>query len=105
MKNVKEFKISYNADNGDATWMREAAYTLADKLNKKFGSMFRYKQDEPSCAKANPILAQQLEDAVPFAVKIIEDYFSNLPQIAQSGEMDEVFNKLYTGGLTNVDDR
>lgn len=38
MKNVKEFKISYNADNGDATWMREAAYTLADKLNKKFGS-------------------------------------------------------------------
>ena len=97
--------------NGYFTSKSEAFHTLAHivlsvaGMNKKFGSMFRYKQDEPSCAKANPILAQQLEEAVPFAVKRIEEYFSNLSQIAQSGEMDEAFDKLYTGGLTNVKDR
>ena len=38
MKNVNEFKIGYDPSSADVLWACEAAYTLANNLNKKFGS-------------------------------------------------------------------
>ena len=74
------------------------AHNVLKKLNaeEKFGGMFSYFEDHPDCVELNPVLTQQLENAVPKTAERIDYYFSNLDKIA-SGEIDNVFDKDYTG--------
>ena len=74
------------------------AHRVLVKINaeKKFGGMFSYFDDDPDCDKLNPVLEENLKNAVPETVKRIEYYFENLEKIA-NGDINNEFDKDYKG--------
>ncbi len=74
-----------------------AVLTVAG-MERKFGDMFLHKKDEPHCTEWNPVFEKDFNVAVPKAAALIEEYFSTLPQIVESGKMNEFFRNNYTGG-------
>ncbi len=74
------------------------AYFFLRKVKaEKFGEMFLHFADDPACNVLNPTLEERLHAAVrPTADRIVR-YFENLEQIAQTGEIDQEFDRDYTG--------
>lgn len=67
------------------------------KLDRKFGDMFLHKKDDPRCADCNVVLAENMKKAVEPTAALVQEYFENLGQIAESGELNKIFDKDFTG--------
>ncbi|MBQ9729729.1 MAG: zinc dependent phospholipase C family protein [Clostridia bacterium] len=67
------------------------------KMDRKFGDMFLHKKDDPRCSECNVVLAQNMKNAVEPTAALVQEYFENLNQIAENGEMNKIFNKDFTG--------
>ncbi len=67
-------------------------------MERKFGDMFLHKKDDTRCKECKPLLNDALEEAIPFASALIEEYFKNLPNIVESGILNNFFQNNYTGG-------
>ena len=68
-------------------------------LDKSFGDMFRRKKDAACCKQPNKALEKMFEDNIIPAMRKVNAYFTELPQIAESGKMDIIFSTNYTGGV------
>ena len=66
-------------------------------VNKKFGSMFLYKKDDPKCAETVLKMRDAWENTLPKAARIAEDYFQNLDTYVKNGELPDIFEHGYTG--------
>lgn len=67
------------------------------KLDRKFGDMFLHRKDDERCTECNLVLEQNLLRAVDKTAELVNEYFENLEQIAQTGEMNKIFDKDFTG--------
>lgn len=81
-------------------WVHNLIQFLLKKLNaqKKYGGMLFHHEDEPACLVSNPYLYKDLENAIPLGVKTVSEYFNNLKATAQTGAIDEIFDRDYRGG-------
>ncbi len=68
-------------------------------LDNKFGDMFRKKKWDEGCRLPNEKLTSLLTQTISFASEKVEEYFSNLEEIAKKEEMDKIFHINYTGGI------
>lgn len=64
-----------------------------------YGGMLLHHEDDPKCSAIMDGLYEDLLNAVPPTVALIEDYFSNLETTASTGVVNETFDKNYTGGI------
>ena len=62
-----------------------------------FGGMLVALKDDDSCQGIAPDLYERLTAAVQPTAELIEEYFSNLETIAQTGVVNKVFDKDYKG--------
>ena len=69
------------------------------KKETSFGGMLLHHDDHDGSQKIAPKMQAELENAVLPTVRLIEDYFSNIETTAQTGDVNEQFNKNYTGGI------
>ena len=67
-------------------------------LDFKFGGMFIHKKDDPRCEETLLALDNAFTTAIPFAASLLDEYFNTLPEIAESGQLNEFFQNNYTGG-------
>ena len=63
----------------------------------KFGGMFLYFDDLPECDELNPILTDNLQNAVAPTAELIENYFAKIGENAFTGELYNAFDKDYKG--------
>jgi hypothetical protein len=97
-KGIKTIKRVNGMFSSKSKLFHKIAHKFLKQVNaeQKFGGMFLHFEDEPDCAKLNPILEEKLIEAVPQTAKRLEYYFGNLEKIA-GGEIDCFFDKDYTG--------
>lgn len=90
--------------NGVFAWRWNFAHKLVHALLKKlnmeahFGGMLFHRENEPECDKINEELKKDLDGAVENAVRTVTNYFTNLKTTAETGVVDKIFDKNYTGG-------
>ena len=74
------------------------AHNVLKKMNaeEKFGGMFLHFDNHSECDDLNPVLEERLTAALPQTAERIVYYLNNLDKIAL-GEIDNVFDKDYTG--------
>ena len=82
-------------------WVHKLLHCFLQKIGKdeSYGNMFLHHEDNPKCSAIMDETYESLLNAVPTAVALIEEYFSNLETIARTGVVNESFNKNYTGGI------
>ena len=68
-------------------------------MEKVYGGMLFYREDEKGCSAINADLHKDFEDAIPLGVQSIEEFFNNLETTAQTGAIDKIFDKDYRGGI------
>lgn len=96
IKTIKKINGWFSSPSGALHAFAHTALSLVF-LNKKFGSMFLHKKDDPRCKKTVEILAEKWQEALPFAAKIVEEYFNDLSKNVENGELDPVFTHTYKG--------
>ena len=81
-------------------FMHKLVHALLKKMNldEKYGGMFFHHEDEKGCLTINEGLYKDLENAIPLAVQSICKFFNNLETTAQTGAIDNIFDKDYRGG-------
>lgn len=67
-------------------------------MEKKYGGMLMHHQDDESCNSINPDLYRDLEHAIPQGVENVTIFFNHLKTTAQTGAIDNIFDKDYRGG-------
>ncbi len=66
-------------------------------MERKFGDMFVHKKDDPLCKEICEVLYEKFEKAIPLGASLIEEYFSALPTLVQTGKLNEIFRYNYSG--------
>lgn len=90
--------------NGVFAWRWKFAHKLVHALLKKlkmedhFGGMLFHHDDDPHCDQINEALAKDLENEIENAVETVTEYFKNLEKTAETGVINKIFDKNYTGG-------
>lgn len=81
-------------------FVHKLVHALLKKLNvhKTYGGMLLHREDEKGCVTINADLYKDFEEAIPLAVQTIDGFFNNLETTAQTGAIDNVFDKDYRGG-------
>lgn len=69
------------------------------KKDDSFGAMLIHHTDHEESQKIAPKMLAELENAVLPTVQLIQDYFEHIETTAQTGVMNEKFDKNYTGGI------
>ena len=80
-------------------FLHKFAHWLLKKLNMEnhFGGMLVALKDNERCQEIATDLYNRLKAAVQPTAELIEEYFSNLETIAQTGVVNKVFDKDYKG--------
>lgn len=81
-------------------FIHKLVHALLKKMNlhEKYGGMLFYRDDEKGCFAIKEDLCKDLENAIPLAVQSICEFFNNIETTAQTGAIDNVFDKDYRGG-------
>lgn len=101
IKTIKKINGWFSSTNGALHGLAHMALSLVG-LNKKFGSMFFYKKDDPRCEETVKTLAEKWQETLPFAAKIVEEYFTDLAKNVESGTLNPIFQYMYTGERCKV---
>ncbi len=96
IKTMKKINGWFSSKNGMVHAVAHTGLSLVG-LNKKFGSMFLYKKDDPRCEQAVIAMAKAFEETLPIAAKIVEEYFNDLAKNVESGKLPSIFQYIYTG--------
>lgn len=96
IKTIKKINGWFSSKNGAIHAVAHTGLSLVG-LNKKFGSMFLYKKDDPRCTQAVQTMAKAWEETLPIAAKIVEEYFNDLAKNVESGKLPSIFQYIYTG--------
>ena len=67
-------------------------------MEKKYGGMLLHHTDDEACNAINADLYRDFEDAIPQGVASIVEFFNHLKTTAQTGAIDNIFDKDYRGG-------
>lgn len=67
-------------------------------MEKKYGGMLLHHRDDEACNGINADLYADLENAIPQGVASTKEFFNNLKTTAQTGAIDNIFDKDYRGG-------
>ncbi|MBQ8394855.1 MAG: zinc dependent phospholipase C family protein [Clostridia bacterium] len=96
IKTIQKLNGWFTSKNGALHAAAHTGLSLVG-LNKKFGSMFLHKKDDPHCKETVEALARHWQEALPFAAKIVEEYFHDLAKNVENGELDPIFAYTYAG--------
>lgn len=69
------------------------------KKEDSYGGMLLHHDDHEECQKLAPKMLAELENAVLPTAKLITEYFTNLETTARTGDVNDTFDKNYTGGI------
>ena len=97
---VKTLKAINGAFSCRYVFVHKLAHDILTKLNmeKLYGGMLFHHEDEKGCNTINEGLYNDLEQAIPLAVQTVSEFFANLKTTAQTGAIDDIFDKDYRGG-------
>ena len=96
VKTMKKINGWFSSDNPlRHAWIHSLLAIVG--LNKKFGSMFLHKKDDPKCEEAVKTLMEKWQETQPIAARVIEEYFTDLGKNAESGKLPPIFQYIYTG--------
>lgn len=97
---IKTLKFINGAFACRYVFLHKLVHALLKKLNmeKTYGGMPFHHEDEKGCDTINAGLYADFENAIPFAVQSVDNFFTNLETTAQTGAIDDIFDKDYRGG-------
>ena len=67
--------------------------------DESYGAMFIHRDDHLQSQETAKKMLTELENAVTPTANLIADYFNNLETTAQTGVVNDEFDKNYTGGI------
>ncbi|MBR2340856.1 MAG: zinc dependent phospholipase C family protein [Clostridia bacterium] len=100
-RSVRTLKLINGVFSCRFKFVHRLVHALLKKMNmqEKYSGMLFFHEDEKGCLTINADLYKDLEDAIPLGVESIAKFFEDIETTAQTGAIDNIFDKDYRGGI------